>query len=102
RTDAAGMTIMRGRLGYWKEENGAGAAEFVLVLLPFLALIFAIIEGSMMFYANHTLQYATEAAARCSSVMSGSTCGNAAAITNYASNHYNGPNIAPVFSYSTA
>jgi Flp pilus assembly protein TadG len=87
---------MRARIGYWKDENGAGAAEFALVLLPFLALIFGIIEVSLMMYANQTLQYAAESAARCFSV-NAATCGTTGATQAYAATRYSGPNIAPVF-----
>jgi Flp pilus assembly protein TadG len=82
--------------GYWKNENGSGAAEFVLVLIPFTALIFGIIGVSLMFYANQTLQYAAEDAARCYSVNS-ATCGTTGATQAYAATRYSGPNIAPVF-----
>lgn len=95
------MKAMRDRGYYWKEEGGASSAEFALVVIPFLTLIFFIIGMSMMFYANHTLQYAAEAAARCYSV-DVTNCGdgattNAAAAQTYAAAHYSGPNIAPVF-----
>ena len=92
---------MRNANQYWKDERGSGAAEFALVVVPFLGLIFAIIGVSMMLYANHTLQYATEAAARCASVSSTTTCNSPAAITNYALARYSGPNITPVFAAST-
>lgn len=84
------------RPSYWRDESGSGAAEFVMVLIPFMAMIFAIIYGSLMFYANQTLQYATEAAARCYSVDAGncSTTGN---VQTYALNHYKGPNIGASF-----
>ena len=91
--------ILRG--GYWKDESGASAAEFALVLIPFLALIFGIINLSLMFYANHTLQYAAEAAARCYSVDAVS-CSTAAATQAYAATRYSGPNITPVFVATTA
>jgi Flp pilus assembly protein TadG len=88
--------------GYWKNENGASAAEFTLVLIPFLALVFGIVSLCMMFYANHTLQYAAEAAARCASVGRFTNCTNTTAVQNYALSHYSGPNITPVFVATTA
>ena len=84
------------RLCYWRDENGASSAEFAIVLIPFTALIFAIIYGSLMYYANQTLQYATEAAARCYSVDAGN-CSTTAAVQTYALNHYKGPNIGASF-----
>lgn len=93
--------IMRGRHhGYWKNENGAAAAEFVLVMIPFLALVFGIIGLCLMFYANQTLQYAAEAAARCFSV-NVTSCATTGATQTYATNHYSGPNISPVFVANT-
>lgn len=86
--------------GYWREERGAGAAEFAIVVLPFSVLIFAIIHLCLMFYANQNLQYAVEAAARCSSVMSTTTCNNSTAVQNYAAALYKGPNISPSFVYA--
>ena len=88
--------IMRRAQGYWKDECGASSAEFALVVVPFLALIFAIIAMSMMMYTNQSLQYATEAAARCFAV-DVSNCPPAGAAQTYASNRYTGPNIGPAF-----
>ena len=85
------------RLGrYWKDEHGSGAAEFAIVLLPFVVLIFAIIHLCLMFYANQTLQFATEAAARCYSVDS-INCSSTGAVQLYAAGRYKGPNITPTF-----
>ncbi len=41
------------------QADGAAAVEFALVGLPFLALIFAIIETAMVFFAGQALQTAT-------------------------------------------
>lgn len=82
--------------GFWREEVGSGAAEFTLVLIPFAALIFAIIHLSLLFYANQTLQFATEAAARCYSVDS-VDCSTTSAVQTYASGRYTGPNIGATF-----
>lgn len=89
------------RLGaYWRNQHGAGAAEFAVVALVFSALIFAIIHLCLMFYSNQNLQFAAEGAARCASVMSSSTCNSSGAIQSYASGLYTGPNISPTFTYS--
>jgi Flp pilus assembly protein TadG len=87
---------MMARGGYWKNEKGAGAAEFALVVIPFMAMIFMIINVSMMFYANQTLQFAAEAAARCYSVDS-INCSSTGATQTYATGRYSGPNISPTF-----
>ncbi len=95
------MIISRSWVSYWRDEQGAGAAEFALVLLPFLALIFGIIGLSTMFYANHTLHYATKAAARCFAV-NVTSCPTTGATQAYAASRYSGPDIAPVFVATTA
>lgn len=45
-------------------EDGATAVEFGLVAVPFLALVFAIIETALVFFAGQTLETATADAAR--------------------------------------
>ena len=88
--------------GYWENEDGAGAAEFALVVMPFSALIFGIIHLCLMLYANQNLQFAVEGAARCSSVMSATTCNTTGAVQSYAAGLYKGPNISATFAYTTA
>lgn len=90
---------MRRRSHNIRDEGGASSAEFALVLFPFIALVLAIIGGSMMFYANQSLQYATEAAARYYSVQTTDTgtAPLAATIVTYATNAYTGPGISPSF-----
>ena len=82
---------------YWRDEFGGGAAEFAIVLIPFAALIFAIIHLSLLFYANQNLQFAAEAAARCYSV-DAVACSTPGAVQLYAAGRYKGPNISPSFS----
>ena len=65
---------MIGRLGRWlglktarrlaREEDGTAAVEFGLVALPFLALVFAIIETALVFFANQVLETAASESAR--------------------------------------
>lgn len=92
---------MKGLRAYWWDEHGGGAAEFAIVVLPFSALIFGIIHLCLMLYANQNLQFAVEGAARCSSVMSTTTC-PPGSVATYAAGLYKGPNISPNFIYSTA
>jgi Flp pilus assembly protein TadG len=47
-----------------RREDGAAAVEFALVAAPFLALLFAIIETSLIFFAGQTLETATADASR--------------------------------------
>jgi Flp pilus assembly protein TadG len=47
-----------------RRQDGAAAVEFALVALPFLALIFAILETALVFFANQTLEAAASESAR--------------------------------------
>lgn len=47
-----------------RDEQGATAVEFGLVALPFAALIFAILETAMVFFAGQTLETSVNYAAR--------------------------------------
>jgi len=47
-----------------RKEDGAAAVEFAMVVAPFLALLFAIMETSLIFFAQQTLEKATGDAAR--------------------------------------
>lgn len=86
---------------YLADEKGSSAAEFALVLIPFIGIVLGIIGLSLMLYANETLQYATEDAARCASIKTG-TCSSTATIQAYAASRYKGPAISPSFSYAAA
>ena len=47
-----------------RDENGAAAVEFALVAFPFFFILFAIIEVSLVFFANQILDNAVSDAAR--------------------------------------
>ena len=47
-----------------RQEDGSAAVEFALVAAPFLALLFAIIETAMVFFAGQTLEAAVSDSAR--------------------------------------
>ena len=47
-----------------RAEDGAAAVEFGLVAAPFLALLFAIIETALVFFAGQTLEYAVTQSGR--------------------------------------
>jgi Flp pilus assembly protein TadG len=47
-----------------RREDGAAAVEFALVATPFLALVFAIIETALVFFAGQTLEAAVTASSR--------------------------------------
>jgi Flp pilus assembly protein TadG len=59
------LTQMQRRLrGFAAARGGAAAVEFAIVSLPFLALLFSILELGMIFMASTTIESATVTAAR--------------------------------------
>jgi Flp pilus assembly protein TadG len=90
---------------YLKDEDGAGTAEFVLILPPLLMFLFGFIHLCMMMYTSSQLHWATEEAARCASVRM--ECRNEDAsdptdlITAWANSHYKGFTTA-AFDYDAA
>ena len=56
-----GVSLVR-RLA--RQEDGSAAVEFGLVALPFLALVFAIIETALVFFASQVLETAAADSAR--------------------------------------
>jgi Flp pilus assembly protein TadG len=47
-----------------RQQDGATAVEFGIVVLPFLALMFAILETALVFFANQTMETAVADASR--------------------------------------
>lgn len=47
-----------------REQKGAAAVEFALIALPFLALLFAILETALVFFAGQTLETAAAESSR--------------------------------------
>ena len=47
-----------------RQEDGTAAVEFGMVAMPFLALVFAIIETALVFFANQVLETAASDGAR--------------------------------------
>ena len=47
-----------------RREDGAAALEFAVVSAPFLALLFAIMETALMFFASQTLETAVQSSGR--------------------------------------
>jgi len=97
--DAVELTM--GMREYLRNEHGASAAEFALVIFPFITFFLGGVGISFLLYANSTLQYAAEDAARCASVKT-SICSNVTATQNYALSRYSGPVIAPIFTASVS
>lgn len=51
-------------VAFSRDENGVVAVEFAIVILPFLALLFAIFETAFVFFADQMLENAVSEAAR--------------------------------------
>jgi Flp pilus assembly protein TadG len=47
-----------------RRQDGSAAVAFSLIALPFLALMFAIIETALVFFAGQTLEAAVSSAGR--------------------------------------
>lgn len=75
-----------------REEKGAAAVEFVLILIPMVMLTLGAINLSLMVYTVATLNYAAEDAARCLSVKK-TTC-TTASVNAYGRGRYTGPGEA--------
>ena len=58
----AGVTLRTRQFG--KRQDGSAAVEFAMVSLPFFALLFAILETALIFFAGQTLQAAAGEAGR--------------------------------------
>ena len=78
-------------------DDGTSAVEFALVLGPFITLVMGGLGLGFVLWANTTLHFAAEDAARCGVVKTTVCTNNPADIVTYANSHYNGPNISPVF-----
>jgi hypothetical protein len=56
--------MLGSRRGFARDEKGAVAIEFALLALPFFAIIFAILETSIVFFAGQILDSAVQDASR--------------------------------------
>src|ERR1700730_2797622 len=59
-----GLARVVGTSRFCRNESGGAAVDFALVLLPFLAVLMAIIESAMVLLAGQVLQTATTNSAR--------------------------------------
>ncbi len=48
----------------WRRQDGTAAVEFGLIAVPFMALVFAIMETALIFFAGQTLETAAADSAR--------------------------------------
>jgi Flp pilus assembly protein TadG len=58
------QTVRRSWKRYARCNNGAGAVEFAIIAAPFLALLIAIIQTALVFFASRVLDETTEQASR--------------------------------------
>jgi Flp pilus assembly protein TadG len=56
--------LLRDARRFGRRKDGATAVEFGLVIFPFLAILFAIVEIALVFYAGQVLETATADSAR--------------------------------------
>jgi Flp pilus assembly protein TadG len=59
-----GRTLVRQTRRFGRRRDGATVVEFAIVIFPFLAIMFAIIEIALVFYAGQVLETATADSAR--------------------------------------
>jgi Flp pilus assembly protein TadG len=87
---------------YLSQEDGAAAVEFALVFSAFIMFIVGSFYVAGMLFVGSTMQYATEAAARCASVDT-TNCVTNSQISTYATSKYSGGNLAtPTFTHASA
>jgi len=61
---ARSATWLRSPRAFVRSQNGAAAVEFALVAAPFVALLVAIIQSALVFFAGRVLDETTEEASR--------------------------------------
>jgi Flp pilus assembly protein TadG len=81
--------------------RGGAAVEYALVLPVFVLLVLGCMGAASYGYSLAAMNYTVEETARCAAVKT-TVCSNSTSIALYAKNHYSGPAISPVFTYSTA
>lgn len=74
-----------------RDDRGAAAAEFALVVPVFLMLVFGTISVGLAMSAINQIHYAAERSARCLSVDEGGNC--TGDINVYAKGFYHGPSV---------
>jgi Flp pilus assembly protein TadG len=64
KSSVRGILSRLGAHRFLRRDDGAAAVEFGLVAAPFLAILFAIMETALIFFAGQTLETATSDSAR--------------------------------------
>jgi Flp pilus assembly protein TadG len=69
----------RGRVRRWaRDHSGAGAVEFALVIIPFMLVMFGVVEFGRMLWTLNALQETAIAGARCMGVLNTSCASSGA------------------------
>jgi len=89
-----------------RDERGATAAEFALLVGPMFLLLFGLIHGCLLLYSINKLNFATEAAARCAATSansgySGAACSDSTKTQTYFADMYKGATATPVLTQGT-
>ena len=84
-----------------REEGGASAVEFAMILPALAMMVLGIIEFGRTLWMENALHYSVEQAARCASVDK-NNCGTASQITTYAAALSGAPVGSTVFSATVA
>jgi Flp pilus assembly protein TadG len=92
---------MRRGTSYVRDEQGAAAVEFAMVVPVTVLLLLTIFHLSFAVYATSSLHWAVEQTARCAAVgqlNSGLSCGTTkSSAQTYAASIYHGPLVSPTF-----
>lgn len=64
KASGASRGLRRLIIRFGRKDDGAAAVEFALVVVPFFAMLFAIIELALVFWAGQVLETATHDASR--------------------------------------
>jgi Flp pilus assembly protein TadG len=92
---------------YRRDQRGASAVEFALVVPVFVMLVFGLMHMMFVIFATVSLHNAVESTARCLSVSANNpvtattACPSTASVQTYGQNRYVGPSISPTFAVST-
>ena len=97
---------------YIRDQRGASAVEFALVIPVAAALILSLLHMSLVLYSAANLHFAAEDTARCLAVSANAlgasnsattSCPSslAASVQTYGRARYVGPNISPTFTIGT-